>query len=253
MQRTLDEFVERLKVAAAGNLRSVILYGSATTGEHQEEHSDLNALVLLRSVGAGEIESLAPAVQWWMGKGYPAPHVFTAEELAASADIFAIELMDIQASHRVLFGEDPLAAMHVPTTLHRFQVERELRINAQRLRQAILTGKQSDSARLQLMKDSVSTFLTLFRHALIAIGEHAPVGKSVDRAAIVDRIAKLAAADPAAFHHILNLRSGHTASHSLEPARDLSGYMKFVESVATEVDRRLAAAAFPDRRPATAD
>jgi hypothetical protein len=250
MKRMLDELVERLKVAAAGNLRSVTLYGSAATGEFQEKHSDLNVLVLLANAGAAEVESLAPVAQWWMRQGHPAPLVFTPGEIIASADVFAIELMDMQASHRTLHGEDFLTGLHVPATLHRFQVERELRINELRLRQAVLTGKQTDSARMQLMKDSVSSFVTLFRHALIAIGELPPA----DRAAIVDRIAAIAGASPVAFHHILSMRAGHTDSHSVEPGKDLSGYMHLVESVAAEIDRRLATpAASLAHRPTSAE
>ena len=51
-----------------------------------------------------------------------------------SADVFAIELLDIGQHHRVLFGEDPVADIEVPMNLHRVQVEHELRTALQKLR-----------------------------------------------------------------------------------------------------------------------
>ncbi len=43
----LDEFVQKLKAAAADNLKAVILYGSAATEEFHAKHSDLNILCLV--------------------------------------------------------------------------------------------------------------------------------------------------------------------------------------------------------------
>ena len=62
----------------------------------------------------------------------------TLEELRESADVFAIELIDIQRSHRTLFGQDVVAAINVPMNLHRVEVEHELRTTLLRLRHHLL-------------------------------------------------------------------------------------------------------------------
>ena len=129
MEKDLSELVEKLKQAAGANLRSVVLYGSAASGEFHPKHSDLNVLCLLERLDAAELAKLTPAAAWWERKGHPAPLVFTLEELRRSADVFAIELLDIQASRRVLFGEDVFTGLDVPMSLHRQQVERELHTN----------------------------------------------------------------------------------------------------------------------------
>ena len=131
----LNELVSRLKKAAESNLISVVLYGSAATDEFQPKHSDLNVLCILRDLNREELSKLQAASTWWAKKGHPAPLFFTLNELHHSADIFAIELLDIKGARRILFGEDVVASLHVPTDLHRLHVERELRNNTLRLRQ----------------------------------------------------------------------------------------------------------------------
>ena len=47
-EKQLDEFVSRMKKAAGQNLESIVLYGSAATGEYQADFSNLNLLCILR-------------------------------------------------------------------------------------------------------------------------------------------------------------------------------------------------------------
>ena len=236
MNKDLNELVEKLKQASGSNLRSVVLYGSAASGEFHPEHSDLNVLCVLARLDAGEIEKLNPAAVWWARKGHPAPMLFTLEELHNSADVFAIELLDMQASHRVLHGEDLLAGLHVPVSLHRQQVEHDLRTNLIRLRQAYLMAPRDLKSLLGLMTASVSTFGALFRHALIALGE--PSVRSKREA--IDRLAKLLTFDASGFHAILDVREGKLTEHHVDVPATFRSYLAAVTRVTEEVDRRLA-------------
>src|ERR1700722_16021355 len=174
MEAKLNGLVERLKAAAPGNLKAVMLYGSAVTGEFLAEHSDLNVLCLVERAGSAELGRLHAAAEWWIGEGNPAPLVFTLDELRQSADIFAIELLDMKQRHRLLLGSDFLENFEVPLRLHRLQVERELRTAWLRMRQAVLAAPRKKKILLSLMLSSSSTFCTLFRHALVAFGQAMP-------------------------------------------------------------------------------
>ncbi len=106
MEALLTELVGRLKAAAPDNLKAAVLYGSGVTGEFHAGHSDLNVLCTVGQAGALDLEKLHVPAEWWIRQGHPAPLVFTMDELRRSADIFAIELMDMKQHHRMLFGED---------------------------------------------------------------------------------------------------------------------------------------------------
>jgi len=137
--------------------------------------------------------------------------------------------------HRMLFGDDFLEQLEVPMRLHRAQVEHDLRVNWLRLRQAILAAPQKKKAHLGIMVASLSIFCALFKHALIALGQPVPHGKS----AAVDGIAALTSADPSAFHALLEFREGKRKERQIDIEATLHSYLEFVEVATSEVDRRL--------------
>ena len=231
----LDEFVQKLKAAAPNNLASVILYGSAADGEFHSRHSDLNLLCIVNSADAKHIEALHSPVEWWTKEGHRPPLVFTLEELRRSADVFAIELLDMKSLHKVLAGVDVLTDISVPLRFHAIQVERELRTDWLRLRQAILAAPKKSKVYQELMVSSFSPFVALFRHALIALGEP-PAGSKREA---IERIAKFANADPSAFYAILEHREGKREAQEIDVETALNRYFAFVEAVTDMYDRRL--------------
>ena len=232
----LAELVSRLKKGAENNLLSVILYGSAATDEFQPKHSDLNVLCIMRELGKEELSKLHAASTWWAKKGHPAPLFFTLNELYRSADVFAIELVDIKAARRILYGEDVIVSLHVPMNLHRVHVERELRNNTLRLRQHYVMHPTDSRKTLELMLSSISTFVALFRHALIALGEDPPPTKR----ATVDRLGSVLGFDPSPFHTVLDIREGHKRERDVDAQTTFDKYLNGIVKATEEVDRRLA-------------
>lgn len=236
-EQSLTDLVTRLKNAAGSNLLSVILYGSAATEEFHPGHSDLNVLCIMQSLGRDDLRKLHAASAWWAKKGHPAPLFFTLNELHHSADVFAIELMDIKAAHRVLHGEDVIASLHVPMDLHRLQVERELRNNTLRLRQHYMMHPADSRKTLELMTSSISTFAALLRHALMALGEDPPPTKR----STMDRMGSVLGFDPSPFHTIFEIREGHKRERDVDVQATFDAYLDRVVKITEEIDRRLAA------------
>jgi predicted nucleotidyltransferase len=236
-QKLLDQLILKLKEQdeGHGNLDAVVLYGSAVAGEFQPEFSDLNVLCLLRRLDAAALRKLSPLIAWWQEQKQPALMLFTVEELRRSADVFAIELYDIKKRHRVLLGKDYFPTLEVPMGLHRLQVERELRTSIIKLRQRYLAAHDDAKAVVRLMTDSISTFITLFQHALIAMGEEPPLQKRE----VVGRIATLPGFDRKPFDSILDLREKKIDASQLDATSIFSGYLNAVNTVVDEVDRRL--------------
>jgi len=238
MEAKLTEFVNRLKAAIQDSLKTVVLYGSAVTGEFRAEHSDLNVLCVVDRADAALLENAHGVAEWWMRQGNPAPLIFTVDELRRSADVFAIELLDMKLHHRILFGTDFLDDFEVPLHLHRLQVERELRTAWLRLRQAILAAPLSNKVHVDIMLKSVSPFCALFRHALLALGHDMPATKRET----VDAIASLTGGNPTAFQTVLDLREGKRKKSEIDVEVSLNAYLELVEVVTNEVDRRLESA-----------
>ncbi|HEX5481261.1 MAG TPA: nucleotidyltransferase domain-containing protein [Terriglobia bacterium] len=236
MEKQLNELVERLKRAEGENLQAVVLYGSAASDEYRPKHSDLNVLCLLRQLNPAALGKLHAAFKWWTKKGYPAALVFTLEELERAADVYAMEMLDIRASHRVLYGEDVFSNFDVPLKLHRGQVERELRHNLIRLRQGYIAAAEDPKALRALMVQSASTFAVLCRHVLIALGEQAPASKRE----AVGRLAATLGFDPAPFETLFEVRSGREKEKSLDAPALFKSYFEAITRAVNEVDRRFA-------------
>ena len=171
-------------------LQSLVAYGSAAGGNHRHQRSDINLLAVLDRLDAATLDQGAAALRWWTQQGNPPVVLLSRAEQDATAALFPIEYLDIQAHHRVLRGEDLFAAPHdgpgAPGA-HRHAVERELRSKLLRLRGAY-TSVASDAKKMEaVLHDSASAILTLFRHALVAVGEPLQLHKDAVLAAAAAR------------------------------------------------------------------
>ncbi len=231
----INEFVEKIRAAAGANLEGVILYGSAASGDYHPEFSNVNLFCVLRDGSYAKLQPLAPVVKWWDQQKQPAPLFMTREELERSTDVFAIELLDMVQHHRVLWGEDPIKSLQIPMRLHRIQVEYELREKLILLRQHLLLAGDDESRIRELLLRSVASFATLFRHALIALGESAPATRR-------DAVALLSARvgfDPWAIEQVLDVREQKADGKKLRAFEIVGRYLDAVEKVTSAVDRML--------------
>ncbi len=234
VNEALKNLVERLHEAAAENLESILLYGSAARGDFHEAHSDLNVLCTLRSLCVEDLARVAGTVKWWTSEQkQSAPLFFTAEELCHAADVFAIELLDMQQSHRVLYGPNVVSGINVPMNLHRIQVEHELRTLLLKLRQHFLLRVESERELHAVLAKSSSSALTLLRHTLIAFGERPP---ATTRDLFV-RVAALTGANAAGFEVVLSLRNSKGPESNVAPL--YGTYLTALEKVIAALDHHL--------------
>jgi predicted nucleotidyltransferase len=234
-EKQINEFISRLRAASGENLQSVILYGSAADGEFHPEFSNVNLLCVLRETSFATLTAIAPAVEWWTRQKQHAPMVLTREELERSTDVFSIELLDMKQQHRVLFGDDVLSELDIPMHLHRAQLEYELREKLILLRGRLLLSANSKKQLWELMLSSLSTFITLFRHALIALGHTPPKTKRQAVQALAERVRF----DASAFLQLLNIRERKTDTKQLDVADVFARYLAAVQQVTAAVDKML--------------
>jgi predicted nucleotidyltransferase len=231
MEQKLEDLVDRLRSAHGERLVSVILYGSAASGDYHGEFSDLNVLCVLTRVTPAELGASEPIFKWWRD-GNPSPLLLSEEEVRTSTDCFPMEFHDMQERRRVLFGQDVIKDLEIDKTFYRAQVEHELRAKLLRLRQkaaGILGDKQ---ALLRLMIDSVSNFLVIARHALLLLGIETGSGKR--------EVAKNLSGihvDSAPFDTLLDLRERKKKPGDVDVEPLFASYLKQIETLVVHVDR----------------
>jgi predicted nucleotidyltransferase len=232
MEDKLQELVDRLKHAQRERLHSVVLYGSAAAGEHNEHFSDLNVLCVLTRVTPAELADSAPIFQWWRSLGNPSPLLLSEEELRTSTDCFPVEFHDMQERRRVLFGPDVIQGLVIDRAFYRAQVEMELRSKLLRLRQKAADIISEKPALLRLMIDSVPNFLVLARHALLL--SEKPSGWR--KREIVRHLPDIGV-EETPFDTLLDLRDQSKLARDVDPEALFASYLKQIEALVAHVDK----------------
>ena len=238
-EKLIDEFVERMREAAGTNLLAAILYGSAAAGDYVAGYSDVNLLCVLRETSFASLEAVAPAIEWWGKQKHRVPLLLSADEMRRSADVFSIEFLDMRRNYRLLWGEDVLQTLEIPMRLHRAQVEYELREKTILLRQRLLMVSGNAVAKWELLLRSLPAFGTLFRHALIALGD-AGAGSKREAAAM---LAGKLGIDASVFGQLLDIRERKVERKAAKVDEMFARYLQLVEQVTAAVDKMLDPAA----------
>jgi predicted nucleotidyltransferase len=231
MEQKLQDLVDRLKTAHQERLVSVVLFGSAASGDHHGEFSDLNVLCVLTRVTPAELGASEPIFKWWRD-GNPSPLLLSEEEVRTSTDCFPIEFHDMQERRQVLFGKDVIEKLEIDRSFYRAQVEHDLRAKLLRLRQKAAGVLGDKPVLLRLMMESASTFLVLSRHALLLTG----IETGWQKRDIARNLAALQV-DATPFDTLLDLRERKKKPGDVDVESLFASYLKQVESVVAHVDR----------------
>jgi hypothetical protein len=116
-------------------------------------------------------------------------------------------------------------------------VEYELREKLLLLRQQLLLASDNRRRLWDLLVRSVPSFVTLFRHALIAFGHSAPAGKRETVQALAEQVKF----DAAAIDQVLDVREHKVNPKKLDVDDVFTRYLTAVEQVVAAVDKALGA------------
>ena len=230
---TLDQLVAQLQLAFGPELVAVVLYGSASRGEHHAGRSDQNVLVVVERITMETLAREAGAAAAWAEAGHPPPVTMTKSEWLGSADIFPIEYADVLESHRVLHGALPVSGLRVDPRDLRLQLEHEAIGKLFRLRRGILTAGSDAKKQLALLGDSVRSFLVLFRALLRAHGDAPPKDAEGTITEAAARAGILAAPFVKAWRHA----RGTEPIPAAEASAVLDAYLAGATQLAQHIDR----------------
>jgi predicted nucleotidyltransferase len=228
---TPQQLTDQLRTACGERLRSVVLYGSAAVGDHTGKRSDYNVLVVLDRIGLDELRGLSKTTQSWVKAGNPPPLLFTEERLARSTDVFPIEISDIKRSHKLLFGEDLVSSLTVREENLRWQLESELKSTIIGLRERYLLTKGKPRHVRELLIQSLTTCLVLFRAALGLFQPEIPARKLDALRALANHIQF----ETRPFETIVQLKEGRKVP-GVVPDELFAEYLRTTEAVVDAVD-----------------
>ena len=227
----LKQFVESLTKVAGEKLLSVVLYGSAARGDFHEKTSDFNLILVLEDLRPATLEELSPLLRRWIKKGHPSPRLFTPSLINESADVFPMEMLDLQNCRVVLFGRDAFGGLSLSRANLRLQCERELRTKLMRLREAYVECHDLPQELKVLLTSSYTTFVAVFRGCLSLLGGKVPVRNADVVAAFCQR----ASLEPGVFEEVDRLKRGEVPRQALKTV--FAGYYEQLSRAVDKIDR----------------
>lgn len=230
---TLDDLVSQLHAAYGDELRCVVLYGSAATGEQLGKRSDLNVLVIVRRIDVDRLRREAAIARAWAEAGNPPPLTLTEAEWDASADIFPMEYSDILERHRVLHGTLPLEGIRVAPADLRMELEEQAMGKVLRLRQGVMAAHGDGRLQRELLEQSLSTLMVIFRAVSRLHGEVPPA----DYEALSRQVAAWAGFDAESFLRVVLHVRGERKLAAAEAGKVLEGYLAGMERLVAHLDQ----------------
>ena len=200
--RMLDDLVDGLKSIYKEGLISVILYGSAASGEYAGGHSNLNITIILDDA---RLSNVVKASGLFRKRRFRIvrPVFFTEEYITASKDVFPLEFLDMKENHSVLYGKDALQGLEIDLKNLRFQCEQELKSKLINMKEAYLANQDPADLKRLLFRLSTS-ILHILRNLAKMKGRVPPYS----RKDAVKYLAETFGNDMAVFGRILDAKRG---------------------------------------------
>lgn len=227
--RASRSWLEPVRRSLGSEFLAAYLTGSVLTSAFDPRRSRINILLVARALDTGMLDALARAIPATRRAPHFDPLFLTRRQIEKSLDVFPIEWIEIQERNLLLEGEDVIAALAVPRTNFRLQLEHELRSKQIQLRQTFLAAAGKPAALERALGGSASSFATLFRSLLRLRGEEPPA----EAARVYERVADLFRLDAAGLLVPHMIRSGRVTKRTETAAR----YRMFL----AEIDRLIIA------------
>ena len=226
----LQGFIQDLKSKYKEELVSLILYGSAASGEFVDKHSNLNLLVVLKNPGLEAIKRSSKLIRRFK----TANALFLTEDfIFNSTDIFPIEFLDMRENYFVLYGKDLLKDIQIDMRNLRFQCEQELKAKLLKLRQAYLLLNNSSGALRSLLFVSFTSALHILRNVLRIKGRKPPYLKNE----VIKELASEFKIDIRVWERILSAKNKQIRITANETERLFIDFVKDLELVIDSVDK----------------
>ena len=189
-----DEIRDRVKIfsekvisAFGNNLQNITIVGSSLTEDFRPGQSDINTVLVLNRQSLDSLNTLARMARSMNRKRVAVPLLMTPEYIERSRDVFGIEFLDLQLTHKTIYGDDPFASLTIAKADIRLQCERELKETLIRLRQGYIAAAANKRLVRDILVSAAGGLVPLLRAMLWL--------KDIDRGVLAEQVFTKAASE----------------------------------------------------------
>jgi predicted nucleotidyltransferase len=172
-----EDIIDDYKEVFGDDLKSIILYGSATGGSYIPGKSDINFMILVSEAGIEHLDRGFKTVAKWRKRKVAVPLFLTQLYVDTSLDVYPIEYLNFQRHHILVYGVDILKDLAFNHDFLRLQCEREIKGKLLLLRKAFLETSGKKKALQEVINQSLTAFIAIFEALLFLQGKEVPSEK----------------------------------------------------------------------------
>lgn len=172
----LTEFINSAKNAFEDDLRSVVLYGSGAEGKLRPA-SDVNVIVVLTRFDQNSANQMREPLRLAEAAIKLRAMFLLEEEVQPATEAFAVKFADIQRRRRVLYGDDPFAAISVSRDDSIFRLKQTLLNMILRLRESYISRGLREEQLVATIVDTAGPLRSCAATLLELEGASAPSAK----------------------------------------------------------------------------
>ncbi|MBN2378589.1 hypothetical protein JXM67_02145 [candidate division WOR-3 bacterium] len=231
--KKLSGYLKNLVAKIGDGLESIVVYGSASSGEFDPKRSNINLVIVVDKLNLELLHRVQPLVKRGARKGIVAPLFLTHEHMNTSSDVFPIEFLDMSDFHKVILGKDPFAKLKIGTENLRLECEEKLKGSLINLRQSYLEIADQRGPMMNLVASSIIGVVSIFRGLIRLAGKKAPASKKE----VIAKTAELYPVPPNNFSFALEIKLTAPRMTREEMDAFFAAYIRDLEELALYVDR----------------
>jgi predicted nucleotidyltransferase len=227
------EISEDFKNIYGEGLVSIILYGSGAGDDFVPGKSDLNFLVVLPEESIDHLDMALETVARWRKRNVATPLFMTKNYIESSLDSYPLEFLNMQKNHVLVYGEDVLKEISFEARYLRLQCEREIKGKILHLREGFLETAGKHKRINELIKASITAFISIFNGLLCLKGVEIPRTKED----IIRSVANEIPVNGEIFLKCLDIKQGNKNFSSPEIKEIFRTYLMEVRKLWAIVDK----------------
>lgn len=232
VQKKVTWFAEELLKIHTEQILSVSIYGSAIGADFCPKKSNINIVVIFRSLEIHVLEKILTLVKHAIKKNIVAPLCFSEDHMKTSCDTFPIEFLEIKEKHVCIYGDDPFETLAIDAAHMRLQCEQQAKSLLINLRQSYLEVGLEKKGIEKLIVESFRSVLPVFRTVLRLKGEAIPP----ENEQLIMQVASLAGLSASVFMMVLRDKSGDEKIGGTQAVDFLGTYLLELEKLARFID-----------------
>jgi hypothetical protein len=227
------EFTSDFQKIFGAHLISISLYGSGAREDYAPGKSDLNFLIVLSEEGIGDLKKVHAVLPKWRKRRVAIPLIMTKSFILSSLDAYPIEFLNMKRHYVPVFGEDVLKELAFNRSSLRLQAERELKGKILLLRARYLETEGKEDRIKDLIRESITAFVSIFNALLYLKGMDIPKGRSE----VVRAVSGTFSVNAGAFLKCVEIKEGRGQFPSSEMEGIFEDYLRELVLLTDSVDR----------------